>query len=260
MPDGVWLALARSSLAFAHSRAGELTQTSFKDAGSLVGSLFDGSPPGTAKTRLDQLTKDIQNLVAAVKPVVDAVKPKAKDAAAAVARMANELGTNPFTFEAAGRAGTELAYVLIALDEAIEIIADNIAEPEPTPAARQSMREQIRSIGEPWKAPFRNLAADASKTFDDLCKKVLDVDQAGSKFADRLQWSRADRKLAMKLENAAERTLGPLTFDGTSIEAFFQYKDTARLGIALKANLKTGLAGDDFLKKIIPGQNPTANT
>jgi hypothetical protein len=260
MADDVWSALVKGSLAFAHSRAGELTQTSFKDAGSLAGSLFDGSPAGTAKQRLDQLKKDIANLEAAVKPVVDAVKPKAKDAADAVGRMATELSTNPFTWEAAGRAATELAYVLIALDEAVDIIADKIAEPEPTPAARQSVRDQIRGISEPWKAPFRNLAANASKTFDDLCKKLLDIDQAGSRFAAGLEWSRADKKLSMKLENAAARALGPLSFDGASVETFFQYKDAAKLGIALKANLKAGLRGDKFMEKIVAGQQATADT
>lgn len=260
MADDVWSALVKGSLAFAHSRAGDLTKTSFKDAGSLAGSLFDGSPQGSAKQRLNQLKQDIKDLKAAVQPVVDAIKPKAKDAADAVGRMATELGTDPFTWEAAGRTATELAYVLIALDEAIDIIADKIAEPEPTPAARQSMKDQIRGISEPWKAPFRNLAAGVSKTFDDLCKKVLNIDQAGSQFATRLEWSRADRKIAMRLENAAARALGPLSFDGASIEAFFQYKDAAKLGIALKANLKAGLRGDKFLEKIIAGQSATADT
>ena len=260
MPDDVWSGLVQGSLAFAHSRAGELTQTSFKDTGALVGSLFDGSPAGTAKQRLDQLKKDIKNLEAAVKPVVDAVKPKVKDAGDAVTRMAGELGTTPFTFEGAGRAATELAYVLIAFDEAVGIVADKIAEPEPTPAARQSMHDQIVGITEPWKAPFRNLAANLSKTFDDLCKKVLDIDQAGSKFASQLVWSRSDKKLSLKLEKAAPRSIGPLSFDGASVEAFFSYKDAAKLGIVLKANLKAGLRADKFMEKIVAGQNATADT
>jgi hypothetical protein len=260
MSDDVWSALAKGSLAFAHSRAGDLTQASFKDAGSLVGSLFDNSPAGTAKLRLDQLKTDIKNVELAVKPVVDAITPKAKAAVDAANRMATEIGTNPFTLEAAGRAATELASVLIALDEAIGIVADKIAEPEPTPAARQSMRDQILGIGEPWRAPFRNLAANASQSFDALCKTVLDIDQAGNQFASLLTWSRADKRLSFKLQKAARKALGPLQFDGASVEAFFAYQDTAKLGIAIKANLKAGLTGDKFLAAIVPAQNATADT
>ncbi len=260
MAEDVWSALVKGSLAFAHSRAAELTQTTFNDTGALVGALFAGSQSGTAKQRLDQLETDIKNVLAAVQPVVDAVKPKAKSAADAATQMAAEIATAPFTWEAAARSATELASVLVALDEAIDIIADKIAEPEPTAAARQSMRDQIRGIGEPWKAPFRSLAAGASKTFDDLCRKVLAIDQAGSKFASQLQWSRADKKLSLKLENASKRAIGPLSFDGASVEAFFAYKDTAKLGIALKANLKAGLRADKFLEQIISGQDATADT
>src|ERR1700676_3745209 len=143
MADDVWSALAKGSLAFAHSRAGDLTQTSFKDAGSLVGSLFDASPAGTAKQRLDQLKTDIKNAKLAVKPVVDAITLKAKAAIDAANRMATEIGTNPFTLEAAGRAATELASVLIALDDAMGVIADTIAKPQPTTAAPQPMHSQL---------------------------------------------------------------------------------------------------------------------
>jgi hypothetical protein len=260
MADDVWSALAKGSLAFAHSRAGDLTQTSFKDAGSLVGSLFDGSPAGTAKQRLDQLKTDIKNADLAVKPLVDAITLKAKAAVDAANRLATQIGTNPFTLEAAGRAATELASVLIALDDAMGVVADTIAKPEPTTPAYQSMRDQILGIGEPWKAPFRNLAANASQAFDDLCQTVLDIDQAGNQFASQLTWSRADKRLSLKLQKAAGKALGPLQFDGASVEAFFAYKDTAKLGIAIKANLKAGLGGDKFLAAIVPDQNATANT
>ena len=252
MADDVWSTLAKGSLAFAHSRAGDLTQTSFKDAGSLVGSLFDASPAGTAKQRLDQLKTDIKNAELAVNPLVDTITLKAKAAVDAASRMATEIGTNPFTLEAAGRAATELASVLIALDDAMGVVADTIAKPEPTTTARQSMRDQILGIGEPWKTPFRNLAANASQAFDDLCRTVLDIDHAGNQFSSQLTWSRADKKLSLKLQKAGGKALGPLQFDGASVEAFFAYKDAAKLGIAIKANLKAGLSGDKFWQRLFP--------
>src|SRR5688500_9246343 len=42
MADDVWTALVKGSLAFAHSRAGDLVGDSFKDTGALVTSLGDG--------------------------------------------------------------------------------------------------------------------------------------------------------------------------------------------------------------------------
>lgn len=114
MADDVWSALVRGALAFAHSRAGELTGTSFKDTGALVSSLVDGSKEGTSKARLETLKQEIADLKPLVKAVADAVKGKVNDARTAVTDMANELGTDPFTFEAAGGAATELGYVMIA--------------------------------------------------------------------------------------------------------------------------------------------------
>ena len=94
---------------------------------SLVKSVFDNSPAGTSKTRLQTLKDDIAADKAAIKPVIDAIKPQIDAAKAAVTNMAVELGTSPFTFEAAGRAATELAFVLIAFDAAMDVIADTLA-------------------------------------------------------------------------------------------------------------------------------------
>jgi hypothetical protein len=259
MADDVWTGLSNGALSFAHSRAGDLVGTSFSDAGSLVTSLFDHSPPGTAKTRLDQLKTDIAAAADAVKPIVEAIKPQIAQAKTAVTNMATELGTDPFTWEAAARASTELAYVLIAFDAAVDIVAKEVARPEPTEAARQSMEAQIKGIKEPWIAPFRHLGAGAAKGFDTLCKTVLGIDNAGDQFASALSWDRGEKKLSLTLERVDGRSVGALSFDGASIEAFFSYKDEATLGIAVKAALKAGLRGDALLKKIVPGEAPAAD-
>ncbi|WP_085316832.1 DUF6603 domain-containing protein [Derxia lacustris] len=259
MAENVWTALVKGCLAFAHSRAGDLVGESFSDSGSLVKSLFDGSPAGTAKTRLDELKKDIKDLKPQVEPLVKALKPKIDAGKTAVTNMAKELGTDPFTFEAAGRAATELGYLLIAFDEAVGIIAVELAKPEPTPAARQQMEDAIRGITAPWKKPFADMAGDVHKTFDSVCKTVLGVDNAGGKFADELSWNRSEKRLALKLIGTGQHAVGALSFDGGWIEAFFQYKDVAKLGVAINTTLKAGLRGDKFLEKIIPAQAPTAD-
>lgn len=260
MPNDVWSALAKGCLGFAHSRVGDMTGTTFNDTRSLVTSLFDHSPLGTAKTRLYQLKRHIDSLSAAAQPVIDAVKPEVAKAKLAVGNMARELGTAPFSPEAAGRAATELAYVMIALDTALDVVAKKIAEPEPGEAARRDLENQIRGIREPWIAPFRGMAAGASAGFDALCNTVLGVEYAGTKFADLLIWSREQKKLTLTLPAAGARSIGELSFDGASVEAFFSYKDTAKVGVVLRTRLKAGLRGDKLLAKIIPGEKPTADS
>lgn len=260
MPDDVWSALAKGSLAFSHSHAGKITGTTFKDSGSLVSSLADGSPPGTTKLRFEQLKKDFKDLKPQVQKISDAVKGEAKKAKDAVANMAKELETDPFTWEAAARAATELSYVMIALDAATDIIAQKIAEPEPNKAARDSMADQIRGIKEPWIAPFRSLGAGTTKGFDSLCKTLLGIDNAGKQFANQLAWSREGKRLAFTLASAGPIGIPPLNFDGISVEAFFDYKTVAKVGVALRTNLRAGLRSDKLLEKIIPGEAPTANS
>ncbi len=264
MTDDVWSALTRGVLGFAHSRAGDLTGSSFKDTGSLIASLFDNSPDGTTKTRLGTLKQDINDLSPLVQQVADAIKGKVNDAKTAVTNMANELGTDPFTIEAAGRGATELAFVLIAFDEALDLIADKLAEQEPAgpnhDANVTEIKAAIKGIDEPWKKPFRNLAGDLTKDFDALCQVVLGIDKAGSKLAGQIAWSRPDKRLALTLQSTGTRQIGPLGFDGASVEAFFAYKTDATLGLALRAKLQAGLRNDKLLEKIIPGEAKTADT
>ena len=266
MSDDVWSNLARGCVAFSHTQAGTLVGTSFSDAGSLVGALIPGST-GIAKDRLAQLKKDLSAAGDAFKPISKAIEAEAKKAKDAVANMAKELGTDPFTWEAAARATTELGYVLVALDAALEIVAKEAANPEPEPA-RTQIATQIRNIREPWVAPFRKLGVGTTRGFDALCKTVLGVDNASKKFADELTWSRDQKRLALTLAALGPVGLGkpgsngatPINLDGTEVEAFFSYKDTAKLGIALRTRMRSGLRGDKMLQQIIPEQAPTANS
>lgn len=267
MSNDVWSALAHGCVAFSHTQAGTLVGTSFKDAGSLVASLIPGFT-GTAKDRLTQLKKDISAAGDAFKPITKAIEAEAKKAKDAVANMATELGTDPFTWEAAARATTELGYVLIALDAALDIIATTAAKPEPNLTTRAQIETQIKNIREPWAAPFRNLGAGTTCGFDSLCKTVLGIDNAGKKFANQLTWSREQRRLALTLVALGPVGVGtpgprgatPISLDGAEVEAFFSYKDRAKLGIALRTRMRSGMRGDKMLEKIIPDQAPTVNS
>lgn len=259
MSDDVWSALVKGVLGFAHSRAGDMVGDSFKDTGSFLKSLFDGSS-GTTKAAIEKIKTDVEDLKPIGKALADALKPKFEAAKTAVTNMATEIGTDPFTLEAAARASTELAYVLIAFDEALDILAEKIAENENNPASKQQVLDAIGGITDPWKAPFKALGADVVKTFDALCKAVLDIDNAHADVADALVWSRPDKKLGLKFASVRNKSLGAISFDGAYLEAFLDYKTKAKVGIELHTKLEAGLRSDKLMEKIMPGGGKTAQT
>ena len=267
MANDVWSALVKGCVAFSHTQAGSLVRTSLKDTGSLVSSLLPGST-GIAKDRLSKLKKDLNAAGDAFAPIKKAVDAESKKASDAVAQMAKELDTDPFTWEAATRAATELSYVLISLDKALDIVAKTAAEPERNLVTRRQLEDRIRNIREPWAAPFRALGAGTSSGFDALCKTLLHMDKAGEKFAKQLTWSREQKRLALTLGALGPIGVGtpgprgatPLSLDGVEVEAFFSYLTTAKLGIAIRTRLRSGLRSDKMLQSIIPEQAPTANS
>lgn len=257
--DDVWTALVKGVLGFAHSRAGDMVGTTFKDTGSFLKSLFDGTS-GTTKSAIDTIKTDVDNLTPIGKELADALKPKFEAAKTAVTNVATELGTDPFTLEAAARAATELAFVLIAFDEALDVLAEKIAKREANQASQQQILEAIGGITDPWKAPFKALGADTVKSFDAICKAVLNIDNAHSGVADALVWSRPDKKLGLKFLNAGKTSIGPVSFDGAFLEAFLDYKTKAKVGIELHTKLAAGLRSDKLMEKIMPGPATAAQT
>ncbi len=260
--DDIWTGLVNGVLAFGHSRAADLTENSFKDTGKFVTTLGDGAS-GTTKTALDKLKDDIKALSAEATPIIDAVKPKIKDAADAVQRSATDLGTDPFTMAAAGRIATELANVLIAVDAALLIIAEKLSK-KGTPDFKQDVFDGIAGIDKPWKAPFENLAADAGKTLDAIGKQLLGEDKTTKKLGDVVTFDRIGKELNMRLVKTGERApvagFDAFKLDSTELIAFLNFKDKAVVGVRVKTKIKAGLRSDKFLEKIIPGGAPSSDT
>lgn len=233
--------------------------TTFKDSGSFLESLFDGTS-GTTKDAIGRIKTDVKDLTPIGKALAEALKPKFEAAKTAVTNVASELGTDPFTPEAAGRAATELAFVLIAFDEALDILAEKIAEREEKPDKKQEVLDAIGGITDPWKAPFKSLGADTVESFDAVCQAILGVENAHEDVAEALVWSRPDKKLGLKFLSQGPRSIGALSFDGGYLEAFLDYKASAKVGIELHTKLAAGLRSDKLLEKIMPGQGKTAET
>jgi hypothetical protein len=249
-------------LAFGHSRASDLVGGTFGDTGSFVKSLGDGST-GSTKAALDKLKQDIQNLSKEVKPLVDALKPKIDSAIKGVQNCAKELAASPFTLEAAARAATDLADVATAVDESLTLVAETVSH-KGKPDFKPDVYNAIVGIDEPWKAPFRNLGANLTQTFDAVAKQLLGEDNASKRFADLVKFDRAEKKLQIQIAKTGEVTPVPafpaFTLGDTQLTGFLSYKAKATVGLTFKTKLKAGLRGDKLLEKIIPGGAPSTDT
>ena len=199
MADDVWAALVKGYLSFAQTRAGDMAETSAADSVSLVGSLIPGAIEGKPKEYLKKVKQDFEAAGEEFKPIMKAIDGDIASIKDSIAKMTPELAKDPFTWEAAAAAATHLGYVLVSLDAALVKVAKTAAAKEPDVNTRPLLERDIRNIPEPWKKPFRNLAAGSTKAFDSLCKTVLKIDNAGSKIADRLAWDHDQLRLALTL-------------------------------------------------------------
>ncbi|MGI9065366.1 MAG: hypothetical protein ACR2HX_03050 [Pyrinomonadaceae bacterium] len=131
MADDVWSALIKGYLAFIHTRAGDMAETSAADSVSLVGSLIPGASEGKPKENLKKLKSDFAAAGDAFKPIMKEIEKELASIKDSVNKMGAELGKSPFTWEAAAAATTHLGYILVALDAALVKVAKKAAEPEP---------------------------------------------------------------------------------------------------------------------------------
>ena len=186
--NDVWTALVKGTLAFGHTRAAGFVADAFKDTGSFVAALAEDPVAQTplTKSRFDTLKQDIKDAKGSVQPVVEAIEKQIKGAKDAISKMATEVGTDPFTIEAAARAATELASALEAVDQALLIVADKISRDENGNNPQPAIKDAIAGMTEPWKRPFRNIGAGTKTAFDDVAKQLFDINNASQGLAERV--------------------------------------------------------------------------
>lgn len=273
-------ALLQAFSGFASSQLGKAAGTTLKDTGSLISSLRDGTPNVSLKTRLEQLKTDVTSMADLAKPVIAAVEPKTAVIQKMAQESAAEVQTDPFTAASAGRVATNVATALIALDEAVEVIATKVA------AGDKTIHDAIVGIKEPWIAPFRSLGAGTTKAFDSFASQVLGIDNAARGLASDLSFDRVNFRLAFKLVGVASKSVGGgLSLTSSTLEAFLSFQrrvvvnpteaekrglverdgtwyaaDQAVLGLRLFTTLQPGLTGDPLLKQVIPGSPAPAQT
>ncbi len=253
----VWTGLVQGVLAFGETRASNFVGTTFSDSGSFITSIFTDAPSGPA---WDSLKDDVDNLSGVVQPVIPLITPKINAAKVAAQNMATELQTDPFTIEAAGRAATELAFLMIASDEALTIVATELSK-NAAGVVQPAIKNAIEGITEPWKAPFRDVAAGLGGAFDDIVEQLFGMNNASQELGDALTFDRANKELRFEIAQIDHRDFGVFNLQQMTLLAFFNYKDKANVGLRFRTKMQAGLRSDKLLEKVIPnGANPTAES
>ena len=279
----------QSVSAFGATRLGRASGTTFKDSGSLMTSLADGVPNNT-KPAFEKLKADIQADVDLVKPIVKKIDKQT----ALIAKMATESIADAkaasFTAAEAGRIATRIGTALLAIDEAVLIIATELAR-DAGGTVVIAQRDALMNIWNPWARPFKDLGDGAGKVLDSLGTQVLGINQSTKKLGDVISFDRDKFRLAAALTSTAERNFGVMRLNEMRLEAFLGFArrefvnpsegqkldlverdnkwwraDEAVFGLRIFTVIRPGLQNDPLLKKVMPGSKdpetvkPTAIT
>ncbi|MEJ7630005.1 MAG: hypothetical protein WKF54_10480, partial [Nocardioidaceae bacterium] len=262
--------------AFGATRLGRASATTYQDSGSLMSSLADGVPDNT-KPAFETLKADIQAAKAIVKPIIDAIKKQTDLIAKMASESITDANTANFTAAEAGRIATRIGTALLAIDEAVGIIATELAK-DANGVVKEAQRDQLMGIWNPWTQPFKDLGDGAGKVVDSLGTQVLGLDHATKKLGDVLSFDRVNFRLAASLASTAEQNFGVLRLNETRLEAFLGFKrrefvgpseeqkkdlverdgkwwraDEAVFGLRIFTLIRPGLQNDKLLSKVMPG-------
>jgi hypothetical protein len=275
--------------AFGATRLGRASSTGFRDAGSFMGSLADGVPNNT-KPAFDQLKADIEADVDLVKPIVKKIEAQTKLIGKMATDSIADSKAGNFTSAEAGRIAVRIGTALIAIDEAVTIVATELAR-DTNGVVNDTQRDALMGIWNPWVKPFKDLGDGAGKVLDSFGKQVLDIEHTTKELGDVLTFDREKFRLAASLLSASERNFGVLRLNETRLEAFLGFArrefinpseqqklelverdgkwwraDEAVFGLRIFTVIRPGLQNDPLLKKVMPGSadpvtiKPTAIT
>ena len=179
----------------------------------------------------------------------------------------------------AGRIAVRVGTALMAVDEAVNIIARELVK-DMTETQKEQTRVQLMEIWNPWVQPFRDLADGAGKLLDGAGSAILGVDSVTHELAElakdqTLTFDNDKFTLALQIVGVGEKHLGLLTLNDTKLEAFFSFgrrkfenpseedkkslverdkawwrADEPNLGLRIYVTIKPGLQQDPLLKKI----------
>ena len=268
---------------FCATRLGKASGTTFKDTGSLITSLGDGVPDNT-KPAYDKLKADIEADVALVKPIVKAIDKQTTLIAKMAGDAVADAKIDPFTVALAARVGERIGVALMAMDEAVNIVAKELAK-DANGVVDEALREQLMGIWNPWVQPFKDLADGAGTLLDGLGKQLMGVDSVTKELAEMaknktLTFDDNRFRVALKLTSVKQVDVGVMTLNDTALEAFLGFgrrefvnpgeedkkslverdgkwwrADEPVFGLRIYVTINPGLQKNPLLSKIMPGSS-----
>jgi len=276
----VGIELLRGVSAFGATRLGDAATGTFKDSKSLLSSLAN-DVSGDTKTAAEKLKADIEAGKAEVESLAKAIEKQT----ALIKKMADDsvadANAGNFTAAEAGRIAVRIGTALLAIDEAVGIVATKLAT-GPDKTVDKARREDLIDLWNPWVKPFKDLGGGAGKMLDSFGRQVLGVPDATGALAKTLKFERDQFRLTAQLAGLPEKSLEVLKLNSTRLEAFLGFKqlevlnppedekaklveregkwwraDEAVFGLRLYTVIEPGLQKDPLLKKVMPGsQDP----
>ncbi len=272
--------------AFCATRINAVSLTTFWDADSLFSSLGDPIDDlKDAKVAFEHLKKDIKAATEIVKPIIEKIK-KQTDL---IAKMAGELIEDTkeggFTPNNAVQIGMKIGAAMLAIDEAVYIVATEVARgPGPNGEVNPKTRDDLMEFWNPWVRPFQELGADSGKLLDSFGMTVFGHSGTTKDLCSRLSYDSKAFRVAATLGDAdISASHGVLQLNKIGLEAFLsfartQYKvgevtpqeiedkqlvlreggtwwqpDQAVFGLRVFTKIKVRLQDDPLLKKVMPG-------
>jgi len=271
----------QAASAFAATRLGRASSTTFKDSKSLMSSLADGVPNNT-KPAFDQLKADIEADADIVKPIVKKIESQTKLIGKMATDSIADAKAGSFTTAEAGRIAVRIGTALLAIDEAVRIVATELAR-DTNGVVNELQRDALMGIWNPWVKPFKDIGDGAGKMLDSFGSQVLGLEHSTKELGDRLSFDRDKFRLAAALASTAERNFGVMRLNETRLEAFLGFArrefinpseqekqelverdgkwwraDQAVFGLRIFTLIRPGLQNDPLLKKVMPGSpDPT---
>lgn len=267
--------------AFMATRLGRSAHTAYKDTGALMDSLHDGVPDNT-KPAFEQLKDDFEAAGELVEPITKAIKKQTDLIGKLADHAVTDAGIDPFTVALAGRIGVRVGTALLAMDEAVAIVARELAK-DAQGNVDEATRTALMGIWNPWAQPFKDLGDGAGKVLDSLGEQLMDIDDASAELAKTVTFDRDAFRLAAALASTAQRDFGAVRLNQTRLEAFLGFKrrefsspseaekaelverdgkwwraDEAVFGLRIFTVIQPGLQNDPLIKKVMPGAKDPA--
>ena len=255
MMSDAWSGLLRKYVEFLLGRAERLLATSMASPEAMVEALRSG-----AQTVHQPALAALKSAVAASAPtsaetiaMVTRINDDRAKGQAALAKIQAALAAPGFTMSRAKNATTGIVDLVTAVDDAVKAVAEHVG------GGNTSVSDSVHAIVEPWTRALDDVGGGALAAFNSVASTVLRVQGASGKLRENVKLDVANGRLKMQLVGVDGGALGPLSFSGAVFEAFIQFQDTPRIGLALAARIKAGLRSDEMMKRIIPEQAPTAD-